>query len=111
VANDAAQPALARASALARLDASASRASHCAGGRARTTNPLVRLGALQGLESAPPAPRADAALDALSDSQRAVRLEAVRVLAEVSRDLPPSHSAALTSPSESARRRVFGGSG
>jgi len=96
VANDASQPAIARASALARLDASVSRASHAAlGAAARDSNPLVRLGALQGLESAPPVERAVAAVGALSDSRRAVRLEAVRVLAEVSQDLPPEQSAAF----------------
>jgi len=95
VANDASQPAIARASALARLDASGSRASHAAlAAAARDPNPLVRLGALQGLESAPPVERAVAAVGALTDSRRAVRLEAVRVLAEVSRDLPPEQSAA-----------------
>ena len=90
VASDASEPAIARASALARLDASTGRAS--LGGLAtalRDPSPLVRLGALQGLESAPPAERAGAAVASLTDPLRALRFEAVRVLAEVASGLPP----------------------
>ncbi len=88
VAADGAQSAIARASALARLDASAGRASlGTLAAALRDPSPLLRLGALQGLESAPSASRAVAAAS-LSDPLRALRLEAVRVLVEGARDLP-----------------------
>jgi tetratricopeptide (TPR) repeat protein len=94
VANDAAQPAIARASALTRLDAESSRASRAAlASAARDPNALVRLGALQGLESAPVAERAAAAGASLVDPRRAVRLEAVRVLASASQELSPGQRA------------------
>ncbi len=82
VASDPAETPIARASALARLDASHSRAAFAAlAAGLRDANALVRLGALLGLESAPPAAR-NLAAPLLSDPLRALRLEAARVLAE-----------------------------
>ncbi len=90
VAGDPAQPAIVRASALARLDASQSRASAELLVRAVTDpEPLVRLGALEGLAGAPGPLRAQAAAALLQDPRRAVRFGAVRVLASVASELAP----------------------
>ncbi len=91
VAADASQPAIVRASALARLDGSQSRTSAEALARAvRDSDPLVRLGALEGLASAPDPVRIRAAGETLRDPRRVVRFEAVRLLASASRELPPA---------------------
>ena len=90
VAADAAQPAIVRASALARLDASQSRSSaEALALAARDPDAIVRLGALEGLASAPDPARMRVAEAALRDPRRALRFEAVRLLASVSRALQP----------------------
>ena len=60
------------------------------------SDPLVRIGALRGLESLAPAERMEPAEASLSDPLRAVRLEAARALAPVPRtDLTAAQQAAL----------------
>jgi len=84
VANDATQPAIARASALAQLDASSNAATFNALAHGlNDPEGLVRLGALQSLSTAPVNVRVQLAEPLLSDSLRAVRIEAVSVLAPV----------------------------
>lgn len=90
IARDASQPTIVRASALARLDASRSRANAealIAG--TRDADALVRLGALEGLASAPPELRLRAA-GLLGDPRRALRFEAVQLLADQADSLPTS---------------------
>ena len=61
------------------------------------SDPLVRIGALRGLELLAPAARMEPAETALSDPLRAVRLEAARALAPVPRtDLTVGQHTALT---------------
>lgn len=86
VAGDASQPAIVRASALARLDASGAGAARLLAAAVRDPEPLVRLGALEALSNAPPASRR-AAVPALGDGLRAVRFEAVRALAPIAEEL------------------------
>jgi len=88
IANDATQPWMVRASALARLAAhpgpvavAAARAS------SRDPNPTVRLYALQALENAGEQDRLSVAPPLLADSRRAVRQEAAWILAPVARSL------------------------
>jgi tetratricopeptide (TPR) repeat protein len=81
VANDATQPAIARASALAQIDASSPEAIAVLTRGLRDSNGLVRYGALQSLQSAPLDLRAQLAEPYLADPLRAVRVEAVSVLA------------------------------
>jgi len=84
VASDATQPAIARASALAQLDASSNAATFNALAHGlNDPEGLVRLGALQSLRIAPLNVRVQLAEPLLSDSLRAVRIEAVSVLAPV----------------------------
>jgi len=81
IANDSTQPSIARASALARINASTNRAAldtlaqslHDSGG-------VVRLGALQSLASAPVSAHVWLAAPRLSDSLKAVRTAAVSLL-------------------------------
>ena len=96
VAHDATQPAIVRASALARLEAhpgpiavGASKAS------AGDPNGLVRHAAVQILETAPPEQRAAIAVPLLGDSTRSVRQEAASVLAPVASTLPVSAKGAF----------------
>jgi tetratricopeptide (TPR) repeat protein len=87
VANDATQPAIARATALAQIDAASNRASFdTLVLNLRDPSGLVRFGALQSLRSAPLDLRAQLAWPSLSDPLRAVRIEAVGVLAAVPSD-------------------------
>jgi predicted CXXCH cytochrome family protein len=84
VADDATQPAIARAAALAQMDASSHPAAFDTLARAlRDANGLVRFGALQSLRSAPLTLRPQLAGPSLSDPLRAVRVEAVSVLAPI----------------------------
>jgi tetratricopeptide (TPR) repeat protein len=84
VADDATQPAIARAAALAQIDAASHPAAFDTLTRAlRDANGIVRFGALQSLRSAPLALRPQLAGPSLSDPLRAVRVEAVSVLAPV----------------------------
>jgi tetratricopeptide (TPR) repeat protein len=84
LAQDPAQPAIVRATALSLIDA---RAGQDAGDALRRgladPEPLVRLGALEGARSLEPAARLAAALPALEDAHLALRIEAVRALADV----------------------------
>jgi Tfp pilus assembly protein PilF len=97
VARDVRQPAIARATALAGLNAPASRvALEAAAEGLRDTNPVVRLGALQSLAQAPANARAPLAAPLLSDPVRTVRIEAVSVLAPIAREqLSPEQRAAF----------------
>jgi tetratricopeptide (TPR) repeat protein len=96
LATDASQPPIVRATALARLDASQSaRSAELLAVAARDADPLVRLGALEGLASAPEPVRVRAAAGLLEDPRRAVRFEAVRVLAPVTRSLSAPAKAAF----------------
>jgi predicted CXXCH cytochrome family protein len=96
VAQDSTQSAIARASALARLgryvDSAAVRA---AGIASADPSPLVRLGALQLLESAPAVARSKAAALLLYDQRRAIRQGAAWVVAPVAASLPPEDRTAF----------------
>lgn len=84
VAADASQPAIVRATVLARLDAMRGRANaEALVAATRDPDPLVRLGALEGLANGEADARLRGAAALLDDARRAVRFEAVRVLAPV----------------------------
>jgi len=94
VARDATEPAIVRASALARLrDRPSAAAFGAAQLSARDTNALVRRAALSVLESVPPAQRMALAIPLLADSVRAVRIEAAWVLAPAASTLTGADSA------------------
>jgi Tfp pilus assembly protein PilF len=84
IANDVTQPAIARATAFAQIDtfSNATGIDTLARGL-HDPNGVVRLGALQSLRGAPPEVRVHLAVPQLSDPLRAVRMEAVSVLAPV----------------------------
>jgi Flp pilus assembly protein TadD len=85
IATDQTEPAIARASAVARLAQQPEPVSQqAARAWAQDTNPLVRLAALQVVESFPAAGRLPIALPLLSDSARAIRQEAAWLLAPIS---------------------------
>jgi len=96
VIRDPTQPAIARATALSELRGSSSpiRVDLLKEGLA-DADPLVRLGALRGVQGLDPAARLALAGPLLSDPIRAVRIEAARVLASAPR-------AALTGPQQAA---------
>jgi tetratricopeptide (TPR) repeat protein len=78
------QPAIARATALANLDASTNRSAVDAVGRGlRDPSPLVRLGALRALARAPMDVRASLGAPLLSDPLLVLRIEAASLLAPV----------------------------
>jgi predicted CXXCH cytochrome family protein len=84
IAGDRVQPAIARATALASLDANANSATlDVVASGLRDTDPLVRLGALDSLSGAPAELRLRYGLPLLSDPVRAVRMEAATSLADV----------------------------
>jgi Tfp pilus assembly protein PilF len=84
IADDGTQPPIVRATALANLDASASRATLEAVARSvRDPNALVRLGGLQSLAGIPPNVRLPLVAPLLSDPQRALRIEAASLVAGV----------------------------
>jgi len=86
--SDSTEPAIARASALARLARYGGQAAFDAARRgADDRHPLVRLGALQVLEVFPPRERVTIAVPLLGDSTRAVRQGAAWVLAPVADSL------------------------
>jgi predicted CXXCH cytochrome family protein len=88
LARDAAQPAIARATALALLAAPDLPAANAAIRRGlRDPDPLVRLGALAAAPSVEPAARLAAVKPLLRDPLLAVRIDAARVLAEVPPEL------------------------
>jgi tetratricopeptide (TPR) repeat protein len=93
---DLTQPAIARATALSELHRSSSpiRMDLLKQGLA-DADPLVRLGALRGMQGLDPAARLALAGPMVSDPIRAVRIEAARVLA-------PAPRAALTGPQQAA---------
>lgn len=96
IAADATQPAIVRATAFARLDAGRGKTSaEALVAASRDPDPLVRLGALEGLASAAPEVRVRAAAALLDDPRRAVRFEAVRLLAPVAGALPATGRAAF----------------
>jgi predicted CXXCH cytochrome family protein len=97
VARDATQSAMARGSALARLHSYADSATtRLAAAAVGDPSPLVRLGALQALESAPAELRVKPAAPLLRDARRAVRQGAAWVLAPFARQLPESDREAFT---------------
>ena len=82
IAGDATQPAIARATALAEIDASTDQSVLDAlAERLRDSNSLVRFGALQSLVQVPPNDRLPLAVPLLSDPMRALRIEAASLLA------------------------------
>ncbi|MBK7947388.1 MAG: tetratricopeptide repeat protein [Deltaproteobacteria bacterium] len=96
VAADASQPVIVRATALARLDPARGGANaEVLVGATRDPDPLVRLGALEGLANAGAEVRLRAAAALLDDPRRAVRFEAVRVLAPVTGSLSQPSQAAF----------------
>lgn len=91
MAGDATVPWLVRASALARLSAWGGTVAQRAGRSALADpHPLVRLAALQALETLPPPERIALAVPRLRDSTRSVRQAAAWLLAPVSRSLRDS---------------------
>ena len=87
VAADVSHPAIVRATALAQLNASDSqRGLETFAEGLRDANPLLRLAALQSLANAPLAARLSLAAPLLSDPLKALRIEAVSVLAPVPAD-------------------------
>jgi len=88
IATDQTEPAIARASAVARLAQQPEPvAQQAAQTWARDKNPLVRLAALQVVETFAPDARLPIAITLLSDSLRAIRQEAAWLLAPVSSQL------------------------
>jgi predicted CXXCH cytochrome family protein len=84
IAGDATQPAIARATALAGLDANANSATlDLVTAGLRDASPLVRLGALDALVGAPAELRLRYAPPLLSDPLRVIRIEAASLLADV----------------------------
>ena len=87
IADDGTQPPIVRATAVANLDASASRATLDVLARSvRDPNGLVRLGALQSLAGIPPNVRLPLVAPLLSDPLRALRIEAASLVAGVPAD-------------------------
>jgi tetratricopeptide (TPR) repeat protein len=97
LANDSTEPPIVRATALAQIDSSASRAAIEAVARSlRDSSGLVRLGALQSLANAPPLARMQLATPHLSDPLKAARIEAVSLLESIPPgQLPPDQRAAF----------------
>jgi len=84
IAGERGQPPIARATALAELNANANGATlDVVTAGLRDANPLVRLGALESLSAAPAELRQRYAMPLLSDPLRVVRIEAAAVLADV----------------------------
>ena len=87
IAADASHPAIVRATALAQLHASDSQpALETLAEGLRDRNPLLRLAALQSLVTAPTATRVSLAAPLLADPLKAVRIEAVSLLAPIAPD-------------------------
>jgi tetratricopeptide (TPR) repeat protein len=87
IANDSTEPAIARATALTQINASADRSAlETIAQGLRDSNGLVRLGALQSLGSAPPDARIWLAPPLLSDPLKVARIEAVSLLESVPPD-------------------------
>ena len=83
VAGDMEMPAIVRANALNLLRAYGPQGTAVMIASLQDADPAVRVAAVAGLESMPPAERVAAAAASLKDSTRAVRIEAARVLAAV----------------------------
>jgi predicted CXXCH cytochrome family protein len=84
IAADPSQPAIARASALDRMqNTPATAAGTAAQSGARNSSPLIRLAAARLASSLPPAERITVAAPLLSDPYRAVRIEAATALVDV----------------------------
>ena len=84
IAADPSQPAIARASALDRMqNTPATAAGTAAQSGARNSSPLIRLAAARLASSLPPAERITVAAPLLSDPLRAVRIEAANALVDV----------------------------
>jgi predicted CXXCH cytochrome family protein len=85
IAADASHPLIARATALVQLRPSQASLDMLAG-RARDSNPLLRLAALQSLANVPLAARVSLVAPLLSDPLKAIRIEAASLLAAVPPD-------------------------
>jgi predicted CXXCH cytochrome family protein len=84
VAGDSTQPAIARATALARLNANATNATlEIVAAGLRDPNPLARMGALDALADAPAELRLRYTMPLLSDPLKVNRIEAASILADV----------------------------
>jgi predicted CXXCH cytochrome family protein len=84
IAGERGQPAIARATALAELDANANSATlDVVTAGLRDPSPLVRLGAIESLAAAPAELRQRYAMPLLSDPLRVIRIEAASALADV----------------------------
>jgi Tfp pilus assembly protein PilF len=84
IAADASHPAIARATALAQLNAPTKQSAlETLAAGLRDSSPLIRLGALRSLANAPPDARARLAVQLLTDPLKAIRIEAASVLAAV----------------------------
>jgi len=84
IAGDTTQPAIARATALAGLNANANTATlDVVAAGLRNANPLVRMGALDALAATPAELRLRYAPPLLSDPLRTIRIEAASILADV----------------------------
>jgi Tfp pilus assembly protein PilF len=97
IAADASHPAIVRATALAQMNVAASQSAlESAAAALRDDNPLLRLAALQSLVNAPLAARLGLVAPLLSDPLKALRIEAVSLLAGVPGDrLTPEQRAAF----------------
>lgn len=94
------QPAIARASAVARLDPNRGPNNlQAIAAATRDGSPLVRLGALQALAQAPSQAQVQYAMPLLSDTYRAVRIEAANMLAGQLDDATPSQRRAFDAAS------------
>ena len=94
LASSPAEPAVVRASALARMPAAAA-SGGAAAGAVSSSDPLVRLMALRVVEQLEPAEQIRLAGPRLRDPVRSVRIAAARLLAPVSGQLPDAYGAAF----------------
>jgi predicted CXXCH cytochrome family protein len=87
IADDGSHPAIARATALAQVNAALGKTTlDAAAAGLRDPSPLVRLAALQSLANAPAAARVSLVAPLLSDPLKAIRIEAASLLAPVPSD-------------------------
>jgi predicted CXXCH cytochrome family protein len=101
VARDGEQPAIARASAIARLAPASPGAAQVIGAALRDADPLVRRAAAAALEGVEPGRRIEPLAPLLDDPVRVVRMEAARLLAGAPRDRLPE-------PARAAFERAYG---
>jgi tetratricopeptide (TPR) repeat protein len=105
VASDPLQPAIVRASALARLGAAGEPVAEAVAREALADeDPLVRLGALEAVETLEPGARPGLVQPLLRDPVRAVRIEAAKVLAPARPSIPAPDRPALDAALDEYRR-------